>query len=126
MSQVDGGGTPEAVWIHFCRVPELQGFCRPEFNQLLSRMLADPQHQLREAAGQVPGRYGFEVVQVYDTMTAVPQLRDWKSEGSHNLKVVCKHELGIDINKDNQTSDWSGARWTRARSTTPRWTSSSS
>ncbi len=50
-------------------------------------------------------RYGFEIVQIYDTYKVSKQLRG-KEVGKHNLKAVCLRELGVDIDKGNQTSDW--------------------
>lgn len=51
-------------------------------------------------------RYGFEIDGIYDTHKASKRIRG-KSVGKHNLKVVTKRELGVDISKANQTSDWS-------------------
>ena len=51
-------------------------------------------------------RYGFEIHAIYDTHKASKRIRG-KSVGKHNLKVVTKRELGVDISKANQTSDWS-------------------
>ena len=56
---------------------------------------------------RVLGRYGFDIVQVYDTLTVSRKLRGRKIEGGHSLKVVCRRELDIEISKENQTSDWS-------------------
>ncbi len=51
-------------------------------------------------------RYGFEIVQIYDTHKASKRLRG-KPDGGHSLKAVTRRELGVDIDKGNQCSDWS-------------------
>ncbi len=51
-------------------------------------------------------RYGFEIAQIYDTHKVSKRLRG-KEAGGHSLKAVTRRELGVDIDKENQCSDWS-------------------
>ncbi len=54
----------------------------------------------------VLGRYGLSVEPVFDTLLASRQMRGREPEG-HSLAAVCKRELGLVIDKAQQTSDWS-------------------
>lgn len=49
----------------------------------------------------VLGRQGIEVVNVVDTLELRPG-----ADGGHSLRAVCERELGLVIDKAEQTSDW--------------------
>ena len=51
------------------------------------------------------GRYGVAIENVFDTLTASRQLR--RQHPRHNIKEVCLRELGVEMDKSEQTSDWS-------------------
>ncbi len=53
----------------------------------------------------VLGRYGIELVNVVDTLERSRAVRDG-ADGGHSLKAVCLRELGLVLDKDEQTSDW--------------------
>jgi len=50
-------------------------------------------------------RYDLEIAGVVDTLVVSRKLRG-KNVGSHSLKAVCARELGVDMEKADQTSDW--------------------
>ena len=50
-------------------------------------------------------RYDLEIDGVVDTLVVSRKLRG-KSVGRHNLKAVCARELGVEMDKADQTSDW--------------------
>ena len=54
----------------------------------------------------VLGRYDLNLDGVLDTMKLSWKARGRDAEGGHSLKVVCERELGIEVNKTWQTSDW--------------------
>jgi len=56
---------------------------------------------------RVLGRHGLQIVEVYDTLKVSRQLRGKKGRGGHTLLAVCERELGLTLDKANQTSDWS-------------------
>lgn len=51
-------------------------------------------------------RYDLELDGVVDTLVVSRRLRG-KNAGSHSLKAVCARELGLELDKTDQTSDWS-------------------
>lgn len=53
---------------------------------------------------RVLGRYGVSIDNVFDTLTASRRLR--AQHPRHNLKEVCQRELGVEMDKAEQTSDW--------------------
>jgi ATP-dependent Lhr-like helicase len=55
----------------------------------------------------VLGRYGFTLGGVVDTLAVSRRQRGRKADGGHSLKAVCQRELGLAIDKTEQTSDWS-------------------
>ncbi len=52
-------------------------------------------------------KYGLDLLGVVDTLQLSRKVRGRKLEGGHSLKIVCERELGINLNKSCQTSDWS-------------------
>jgi len=54
---------------------------------------------------RVLGRLGIEIRNVVDTLQLSRQLRA-DAEGGHSLKAVCSRELGLTLDKSQQTSDW--------------------
>lgn len=52
-------------------------------------------------------RYDLELDGVVDTLVVSRQLRGKKLDGGHTLKAVCARELGLALDKADQTSDWS-------------------
>ena len=50
-------------------------------------------------------RYDLEIDGVVDTLVVSRRLRG-KKAGSHSLKAVCARELGVEMDKADQTSDW--------------------
>ena len=54
----------------------------------------------------VLGRYGIELDGVVDTLELSRQARGRDIDGGHSLKAVCERELGIQMDKTWQTSDW--------------------
>jgi ATP-dependent Lhr-like helicase len=54
----------------------------------------------------VLGRYGMTIQPVMDTLAASRERRG-KVDGGHGLKAVCARELGLQLDKAEQTSDWS-------------------
>lgn len=53
----------------------------------------------------VMARYGLPLTHVFDTC-AESKAQRGKVEGGHNLKAVCARELGLELDKTDQTSDW--------------------
>jgi len=51
-------------------------------------------------------RYGVPIAGVVDTLRVSHKLRGKKITGGHSLKSVCGRELGIEIDKSEQASDW--------------------
>ncbi len=54
---------------------------------------------------RVLGRYELAIENVVDTLRLSRQVRG-KVEGGHSLKAVCARELGIALDKGEQTSNW--------------------
>jgi len=50
-------------------------------------------------------KHGIEIENVVDTLKQSRALRK-DAEGGHSLKAVCARELGIELDKTQQTSDW--------------------
>lgn len=61
----------------------------------------------------VLGRYGIALGNVVDTLERSRTLRS-RATGGHSLKAVCARELGLELDKTEQMSDW------RRRPLTPR------
>ena len=53
----------------------------------------------------VLGQHDIEIVGIFDTLKASRDLRG-KVEGGHSLGAVCSRELGIEIDKSEQCSNW--------------------
>jgi ATP-dependent Lhr-like helicase len=75
----------------------------------LLRLLADPDvvKVIHNASfeRQVLRRQGGQLVNVVDTL-ALSRARHGTVEGGHSLAAVCRRELGIELDKREQTSDW--------------------
>jgi ATP-dependent Lhr-like helicase len=56
---------------------------------------------------QVLARYGLSLEGVIDTLAISRGKRGHKIGGGHSLKAVCKRELDLELDKSEQTSDWS-------------------
>jgi ATP-dependent Lhr-like helicase len=54
---------------------------------------------------EVLGRYGIGLANVVDTLERSRTLRS-RATGGHSLKAVCERELGLKLDKTEQTSDW--------------------
>ncbi len=54
----------------------------------------------------VLSRHNIEINNVVDTLVVSREVRGRKIEGGHSLKAACARELGIEIDKAEQTSDW--------------------
>lgn len=52
-------------------------------------------------------RYGVPLDGVVDTLRVSRRLRGSKIDGGHSLKSVCARELGVQLDKSEQVSDWS-------------------
>jgi ATP-dependent helicase Lhr and Lhr-like helicase len=50
-------------------------------------------------------RFGIAIEPVVDTLALSRKLRG-KVDGGHGLKAVCARELGVDLDKREQTSNW--------------------
>jgi len=55
----------------------------------------------------VLGRHGIPLAGVVDTLRVSRRLRGAKINGGHSLKMVCARELGVQLDKSEQVSDWS-------------------
>ena len=53
----------------------------------------------------VLARFGMTITPVVDTLAASRAMRG-KVDGGHGLKAVCARELGLQLDKGEQTSDW--------------------
>ena len=51
-------------------------------------------------------RLGYQLVNVFDTLSASRELRGREAHGGHSLRAVCERELGITLDKRAQTSTW--------------------
>ncbi len=56
---------------------------------------------------RVLGAVGLEIVNVFDTLKASRALRGRSVLGGNGLAAVCERELGVALDKAEQTSDWS-------------------
>ena len=75
----------------------------------LKRVLADPNllkifHYARFDVAQLQRHFGVVCTPLYCTKSASRLTRT--NTDSHGLKSLCRDLLGIDISKDQQTSDW--------------------
>lgn len=51
-------------------------------------------------------KLNIDIVNIFDTLPASRRLRGKKIDGGHGLAAVCRRELGKDLDKTEQTSDW--------------------
>jgi ATP-dependent Lhr-like helicase len=51
-------------------------------------------------------RLSLSIVNVFDTLPTSRRLRGRNAEGGHSLAAVCRRELGLVLDKSEQTSDW--------------------
>ncbi|HEY0139181.1 MAG TPA: hypothetical protein VGB85_34070, partial [Nannocystis sp.] len=56
---------------------------------------------------RILGRVGIPLQGVYDTMEASRRIHGAKTLGGHSLAIVSERELGLSLDKSEQTSDWS-------------------
>ncbi len=49
--------------------------------------------------------YGITIRNIFDTLSVSRQRRQGAQEG-HNLSAVCRRELGLELDKSYQASDW--------------------
>jgi len=54
----------------------------------------------------VLGRYNLELDGVVDTLILSRKVHGKNAAGGHTLKAVCERELGLEVDKTWQTSDW--------------------
>lgn len=71
----------------------------------LANASATPRSGAACGSRKVLGRHGFRIENVVDTLERSRVMRP-RAEGGHSLKVVCQRELGVDLDKEQQTSDW--------------------
>jgi ATP-dependent Lhr-like helicase len=66
-----------------------------------------PEKVIHNAAFErsVLAKHGIEINGVYDTLVE-SRLRDPRADGGHSLRAVCARELGMELDKAEQTSDW--------------------
>lgn len=50
--------------------------------------------------------FGYEIINVYDTLSASRKIRGRKLAGGHSLKQVALRELNIEMDKGEQVSNW--------------------
>ena len=55
---------------------------------------------------QMLGKHGIRITNVFDTLPASRKKHGTKVRGTHKLGDVCERELGVYLDKSNQTSDW--------------------
>lgn len=53
------------------------------------------------------GEVGLELRGVFDSLKAVRHICGGKIKGGFGLASVCRRELGIELDKGEQSSDWS-------------------
>ena len=51
-------------------------------------------------------RLSLSIVNVFDTLPTSRRLRGRNADGGHSLAAVCRRELGLVLDKSEQTSDW--------------------
>lgn len=86
----------------------------------LRRLLADRDvlklfHYARFDLAMLEGHMGVETRPVYCTKTASKLVRTYTDR--HGLKDLCKELLGVDLSKQQQSSDWGAAELTREQMT---------
>lgn len=62
---------------------------------------------------QVLARYGIGIVNIADTLALSRKRHGRDIEGGHTLAAVCRRELGIELDKTEQTGDWTRRPLTR-------------
>jgi ATP-dependent helicase Lhr and Lhr-like helicase len=62
---------------------------------------------------QILGRYGIDIANISDTLALSRARHGMRIEGGHKLAAVCRRELGIELDKSEQTSDWARRPLTR-------------
>jgi ribonuclease D len=77
----------------------------------LKKMLADPKlvkifHFARADVGMIRKCLGVDVENVFCTKIASKLVRTYTDK--HSLKTLVREFFGVDLNKDEQTSDWAG------------------
>ena len=63
----------------------------------------------------VLGAHGLTIEPVLDTLARSRAMRGRSVEGGHSLKAVCARELGVELPKEEQTSDWTRRPLTEAQ-----------
>lgn len=58
--------------------------------------------------------HGIELINSFDTMRASRLIHGYWCRGGHGLKAVCNRELGISLDKQYQTADWTRRPLTKA------------
>ncbi|MFN7702564.1 MAG: hypothetical protein ACK5U8_32070 [Deltaproteobacteria bacterium] len=54
----------------------------------------------------VLGRLNLSITNVFDTLATSRRLRGRTADGGHSLAACCRRELGLELDKSEQTSDW--------------------
>ena len=54
----------------------------------------------------VLGRLNLSITNVFDTLATSRRLRGRTIDGGHSLAACCRRELGLELDKSEQTSDW--------------------
>jgi ribonuclease D len=62
---------------------------------------------------QILSRHGITIANIADTLALSRARHGMDAEGGHKLATVCQRELGIDLDKSEQTSDWARRPLTR-------------
>jgi len=55
---------------------------------------------------RVLAQHGIDILNVFDTLAMSRKIRGRPAQGGHGLAAVCQRELGIYLDKSEQTSDW--------------------
>ena len=54
----------------------------------------------------VMARVGVDIQNVFDTCAASRMRHGYRILGGHSLPALCERELGLQLDKDEQKSDW--------------------
>ena len=95
-------GTPDRTWmVDALRVPDLTPLASVLANQRIIKVIHNARFERRILA-----KSGLEIVAVLDTMLASRQRHGREAPGGHSLAAVVTRELGLHLDKRQQTSNW--------------------